>query len=300
MELRDIEYFAEVAKHGHLGRAAEALGLSQSALSKSLRRLEEEMGAKLVKRTPKGVELTAEGSTLLSRAYRIRISLDDITREVADVSQGLAGQLRIGAGSGASFHLLPAACTTLAKAAPDATLIIREIGYGDAMSALRNGELDLAIQAIDESPPHNLAQQRLYDERYVVIAAAGHRLATKKHVALADLSRERWILQEPTWTIARHFIGVFEKHGLPPPRVTIETGSPILRLPVVAASELLGYTLGSIVRWARSDLRLAELDVPELASTFTFGVLYRKDAYLSPLAKRFIEALKAAARDMLR
>jgi len=61
MELRDIEYFAVVAEHGNLRRAAESLGLSQPALSKSLRRLEKSMAAKLVKRTPKGVELTAVG-----------------------------------------------------------------------------------------------------------------------------------------------------------------------------------------------------------------------------------------------
>ena len=58
MELRDIEYFAVIAEHGHLGRASEALGLSQPALSKSLRRLEEAVEARLFNRTPKGMELT--------------------------------------------------------------------------------------------------------------------------------------------------------------------------------------------------------------------------------------------------
>lgn len=299
MELRDIEYFAAVAEHGHLGRAAEALGLSQSALSKSLRRLEEEMRAKLVKRTPKGVELTAEGSTLLSRAHRIRVSLDEITCEVADVRRGLAGQLRIGAGIGHSFHLLPAACTALIKSAPHAILKIKETGYGDAISALRKGELDLAIQTTYESPPHDLAQEHLYDDCYVVIAAAGHRLAAMKRVTLADLAQEGWILHEPTFAMARHVREVFEKHGLPPPKVRIETGSPTsLRLSVVAASDLLGVTWGSIMRQAGSRLRLAELDVPELASAFATGVIYRKEAYLSPLAKRFIQVLKTVARDV--
>ena len=60
MELRDIEYFAVAAEHRHLGRAAAALGLSQPALSKSLRRLENALQAKLVKRTPKGIDLTPE------------------------------------------------------------------------------------------------------------------------------------------------------------------------------------------------------------------------------------------------
>src|SRR5436190_21104177 len=98
MELRDIEYFAVVAQHGHLGRAAEALGLSQPAVSKSLRRLEQALGVKLVKRTPKGVEVTAEGSVLLLRMRGLRLSLQDVAREVADVSQGRVGHLHIGVG----------------------------------------------------------------------------------------------------------------------------------------------------------------------------------------------------------
>ena len=88
MELRDIEYFAVIAEHGHLGRAADALGLSQPALSKSLRRLEHALHVKLVKRTPKGVELTAEGSVLLLRVRELRLSLQGVAREIADMSSG--------------------------------------------------------------------------------------------------------------------------------------------------------------------------------------------------------------------
>src|SRR5215475_2176125 len=88
MELRDIEYFAVVAEHGHLGRAANALGLSQPALSKSLRRLERDLQVKLVKRTPKGIELTSEGSVLLLRVRDLRLSMHSLRREITDVGEG--------------------------------------------------------------------------------------------------------------------------------------------------------------------------------------------------------------------
>src|SRR4051812_23241815 len=118
MELRDIEYFAEVARHGHLGRAAEALGLSQPAISKSLRRLEASLQAKLVKRTPKGVELTAEGSTLLLRVRALRLSLQDVTREIADVRRGRTGHVRVGVGENVAEYLVRQACTALLHDAP--------------------------------------------------------------------------------------------------------------------------------------------------------------------------------------
>src|SRR5690348_2310472 len=97
MELRDIEYFAAIARYGHLGRAAEALGLGQPALSMSLRRLETVAKTKLVKRTAKGVDLTAVGAALLSHVRKLQIARDDLARELADLAQGRAGHLRIGA-----------------------------------------------------------------------------------------------------------------------------------------------------------------------------------------------------------
>jgi DNA-binding transcriptional LysR family regulator len=115
MELRDIEYFAVIAEHGHLGRAADALGLSQPALSKSLRRLEQALQVKLVKRTPKGVEWTAEGSVLLLRVRELRLSLQGVAREIADVSQGRVGHLRIGVSAAISEQLLSVAFANAAQ-----------------------------------------------------------------------------------------------------------------------------------------------------------------------------------------
>src|SRR5512147_2392198 len=102
--LRDIEYFVAIADHGNLGRAADSLGLSQPGLSKCLRRLERSTQAKLVKKTPKGVELTTVGAAFLTHVRRIRLSLDDVAHEVADLTQGHAGHVRVGANNYAIDH----------------------------------------------------------------------------------------------------------------------------------------------------------------------------------------------------
>jgi DNA-binding transcriptional LysR family regulator len=300
MELRDIEYFSVVAKHGHLGRAAEALGLSQSALSKSLRRLEEEMRAKLVKRTPKGVEVTAEGSTLLARAHRLRLSLDDIAREVADVSHGLAGHVRIGSGPGVSMHLLPTACCALAQEAPNVPVSVRDVGQSDSLRAVRQGELDLAVVAMPAEMGPELTQEHLYVDEYIVCASTAHHLAAKKQVTLADVAQERWTVSEPSTEIYRHLHQAFEERGLAAPRVAVETANPATRLPIVAASHILGYSWLSVVRRSARELGLAELRIKELTSTFDVGVAYRRNGYLSPAARRFIEILKVAAKNIVK
>ena len=299
MELRDIEYFSVVAKHRHLGRAAEALGMSQSALSKSLRRLEQEMRAKLVKRTPKGVELTAEGSTLLSRADRLRVSIDDITREVADVSLGLAGLLRIGAGTGYSHHLLPAACTRMVREAPNVALNITfPGGLLETTKALRHGEIDLLVTMMRTPQEPDLVQEHLYDDKIVVFASVNHRLARRNKVTLADVAEERWAMADSTYSLWHHLHKVFKEHGLAPPHITIETGAQALRYPVIASSDLLGYAWRSLVRQAMQHLSLVELSVKELELSFGAAVTYRKKGYLSPAARRFIDILKATAKEM--
>src|SRR5215471_16502699 len=118
MELRDLEYFVVVAEQGQLARAAELLRLSQPALSKSIARLEGAMDVRLFQRSAKGMELTAEGSLLLSRARELRQSLQNVAREVSDVSRGHAGHIKIGVGPSVNDDFVLLAITELLKAEP--------------------------------------------------------------------------------------------------------------------------------------------------------------------------------------
>src|SRR3954469_17676714 len=177
MELRDIEYFAVIAQHGHLGRAAEALGLSQPALSKSLRRLEDALEAKLVKRTPKGVETTPEGSALLQRVRGLRLSLQDVAREVKDVSAGRVGHLRVGIGESIAEYLLPAAFEELLRDSPKVSLRLEVSDNDQMVPALLDGQLDLVVNYLAyllmPALPEGIAHEKLYDDDMVVYASAG-------------------------------------------------------------------------------------------------------------------------------
>lgn len=305
MELRDIEYFAVVAEHGNVGRASEALGLSPPALSKSLRRLEKSLQAKLVKRTPKGVELTSVGTALLAQVSRLRLALDDVAREAADLSQGRAGHLRIGAGPNYVEHLLPAAGAALLKDAPNLTLEITVTDNDVMAPALRKGELDLIFNVIPLTPYEGLAQEHLFDDDWVVCAAGSHRLARLKRVTLSDLAQERWTMPIRDMQ-SRDFLAqqwqwwyrAFQERGLPPPRVAVATRSVQLRLQTCASSSLLCYASRRILRRASPNLRLKELPVKDLTWRRTVGVIYREGGYLSPAARRLIEILKSTAQEI--
>lgn len=298
MELRDLDYFAMLAEHGHVGRAAEALGLGQPALSMSLRRLEKSLQAKLVKRTPKGVELTAVGAALLAHVRRLRLAHDDMAREVADLSEGRAGHLRIGISPGFTESVTGAACSVLVKEAPKVTLKIDVTTPDELLSALRNGTLDLTASVIPLTRAEDVVHEHLLDDEFIVYASVNHRLAGRKRVTLADLAQERWTTLAASgfsWQAVRR---AFEERGLPPPALAMESNSMSIRLQAVASSDLLGFSSRPVLRRADPRLRLTELPVKELKWVRQNGVSYRKDGYLSPSGRRLVEILKSKTREI--
>jgi DNA-binding transcriptional LysR family regulator len=297
MEFRDIEYFAVLAEHGHMGRAAEALGLSQPALSLSLRRLERSIQAKLVKRTPKGVELTSAGSALLVQVHRLRLVREDVVREVADLSEGRTGHLRIGANTGVQEALVGAACAVLLGSAPRVTLKVTVIAVDPLMAALRNGEVDLAVSGIPPMPSEDLFHEHLLDDEFVVYASVKHRLAKRKQLTVADLAQERWASTD-SGVSAQGLRRAFEEHGLPVPRIAVSSNATSVRFRAVAGSDLLGFTAKGLLRQVAQQYGFVELPVKKLSWQRSVGVIYRKEAYLSPTARRFIDILKSPAREI--
>ena len=295
MESRDLQYFAVVAEHGNLRRAADAIGISQPALSKTLRRLEKSAGTKIVTRTPKGVELTAMGIALLAHAKRLQLAMDDVLKEVADLNGGRSGLLRIGASFEAAELLLPSACEILFRRAPDVMSKITAGTNEALLPALRAGELDLIISGIPKAGDKAFIQECLWDEDFIVCASAGHPLARRKRVAITDLAGENWALASATTLSWQQMYRAFADNGLPPPRVAMEANFRMVRMQVIAKSGILGF----IPRWeleqSANRSRLVELPVKELAWKRTLGVRYRRDAYLSPAARKFIEILKSEA-----
>jgi DNA-binding transcriptional LysR family regulator len=297
MELRDIEYFSVIAEHRHLGRAAEALKLSASALTKCLRRLERTLQVKLVTRTFKGVELTPEGAVLHAHAQRLQVSLTDVAREVSQLSRGLSGELRVGSLPGVVDYLVPAASVALFSETTKVVLTV-SIGERDVLvPALRNGDLDLIVIAIPGVPYDDVVLEHLYDDDFVVFASANHRLAKCKQVKLTDLAQESWAMTHriEMWPI---FARAFADRGLPRPKVALVSLATPIKVRTIAATQLLGYMSRRLFEQVRAELPSVELALNETLWRRRLAIGYRKDAYLSPAARRFMDLLKAAAKDV--
>lgn len=298
MNFRDVEYFAVLAEHGHVGRAAEALGLTQPALSVSLRRLEQSMNAKLFTRTPKGIALTDVGRVLLSQVRRLRQTRDDVMREVADLSQGRAGNLRVGAHAGVMDSLMGPACCALLNAAPNVTLAVTIESNEAAVSAIREGRLDLGVSVLPSPPLKDIAQEHLLDDTIVVFAAARHRLAKRRQVTLDDLEGERWAATAFSAPALPLLSLALQERGRNALRYVVQTSSLTFRDQLVANTDLLGTSSKRLLKQIKSRHRVVELPIRGFSVKRSVGVFHRKDAYLSPAARQFIGILRATAKNI--
>jgi DNA-binding transcriptional LysR family regulator len=169
----------------------------------------------------------------------------------------------------------------------------------ESIPLLRQGKLDLIFNTLPVFPYEGTAQEWLYDADWVVCAAANHPLFRKRRISIADLGRENWALSYPNlWPASQTSMAkLFQNRQFPPPRIAILTRSLRLRLHIYATTRLLGFTSRHVLRGA-AGFKLKEIPIKELTWHRQVGAIYRKDAYLSPAARRFIDILKSAAQDL--
>ena len=296
MDVRDLQYFQAVAELGHLGRAAKTVFRSQPALSKSIHRLEESLDVRLFDRVGRGIRLTPVGEVLLRRARQVQVALDDTNREIEGYARGVAGHERIGVAPTVAQYLLPGVMPRLLSEASDVKIDLR-IGLQPMLrEALRNGQIDLVIGPL---PTHRegLTVRPLIENTVVVVAATAHPIF-RGRASLRDLLPYRWVLPPAAYDndLRSWLDGVFERRGLPPPTVQLEADSLTLLPELIAQTQLLSF----LTRWnlgsGRIGARLREVRLRETTMRRQFGIIHRKDAYLSPALHRLIVAFEEESK----
>lgn len=296
METRDLIYFLTVAAKGNIGRAAEELGLTQPALTKSIARLERELHGRLLERTPKGVNVTSFGQHALRHATHVRTALDDARREFADLAKGDSGHVRIGTGLAIAQYLLPTVCAKLLASSPRITLDIT-VGTGRGLApALRNGDLDLVLSGIPPEHEPGLRHETIIEDHVVVIARRGHALQRRRGLTLGELAQQRWILSKSGSLLVNWLNQHWRDAGIPAPVPAVETDSIATLLGIVAASDLLTFDSWSTIRHSPFHAALRPLSGASLTWRRKLGATYRNGGYLSAATRKLIDLLVEAGR----
>jgi DNA-binding transcriptional LysR family regulator len=196
MNLVWLEVFREVALRGSLTAAGEALGYTQSSVSRQVSALEQATGVALFDRLPRGVRLTEEGRCLLTHAEAVLERMRAAQHALEALRDLDAGRLRVGAFDTADAALVPRALAAFRAAHPRVALSVVEGVTSIQLGRLQNGEIDVAVisvyphQTLDTS---HLDLHHLLDDPLLVALPTGHSLAHGRVLRLAELAGERWI-----------------------------------------------------------------------------------------------------------
>ncbi|MET9463864.1 LysR substrate-binding domain-containing protein [Streptomyces sp. NPDC006544] len=189
-----FKVFRSVARHGSFTAAAQALGYTQSAVSRQVQNLEEEWGAPLFDRLPRGVRLTEAGRALLPHAEAVDDRLRTARTELDDLRTLDGGRLRIGAFSTADASLVPRTLAAFRSRHPAVRVTRTEGGSALQLALLAGGELDLGVVGtMCGQPLEGCDLHHLLDERMYVAVPRGHALAGRRSARLAEFAGEEWI-----------------------------------------------------------------------------------------------------------
>ncbi len=242
-DLRTIDYFLTVVARGSLRAAAQDLGITQPALTKAIRRLEDSFGAPLFDRKARGVIPTVYGTALLRHARDVKAAMGAARDEVEALRAGSAGLVKIGAGPSWQDAVLPEAIAELRTTHPGMRVHVTGGGDDQLKEQLKSGALDFVLAAVPETPrlEPELAWQPLLADEYCVIADVGHPLRRRDMIRPEDLLDYPWILPPATTYMVGRLRHLLRAAGLPPPVPAIETDVMALKFALMRDSDYLSY-----------------------------------------------------------
>jgi DNA-binding transcriptional LysR family regulator len=196
MELRHLRYFIAVAEEGHITRAAERLGMQQPPLSQQIRALETELGVQLLRRKPRGVELTDAGRALLDDARAILAHIDHAFATTRRTARGEQGRIAIGFTSSAPFHpFVPRVIRAFRDSFPLVSLTLDESGTTELIDDLTHERVDAAFIRTPVADPMGISINPLLEEAMLVALPSTHPMATAETaLPLAALGAETFIV----------------------------------------------------------------------------------------------------------
>src|SRR5258706_12198720 len=208
MELRHLRYFVAVAEALNFTKASARLRVAQPALSRQMTDLEDEIGVDLLKRSPRGVTLTAEGKLFLDEVRELLKRADESVEKVRALARGEYGELHIGYAPSPTVEILPPALTAFQKAVPRVKVLLHDLSSDELIAGLQNGTLEPAIMvppAGDQTAGIQFEVLRTYP--LCVAITAAHPFARLKSITLEMLAAEPLVgLRRKDYPEYYHFI----------------------------------------------------------------------------------------------
>ena len=222
MELDQLRYFLQIAERGNFTRAAEDLSISQPALSRSIKKLEEELGQPIFERKSRSVSLTDAGTLLQARALQVLSILDDTKAEITD--DGESGRVRVGAIPTIAPYFLPEILRRFSTEYPKATIVVQENTTDVLLKSCTQGEIDLAIVALP-IPAKYLEVEELFKEELLLVLPLNHPLADRAKISVSDVEPFPFVLLDEAHCLSGNIASFCRQNSFQP--VAVERTSQL-------------------------------------------------------------------------
>ena len=301
IKLRHLHSLVAIAEHGSLVRAAQAMSITQPAVSKTLAELEDIVGQRLVDRRPRGVELTNAGRLFLryagSSVRTIRDGLDSLAR--ADGAE--APVILIGVLPNVAATILPKAVVEFVSRVPKARISVRTGSNAQLIAALAQHQIDIVVGRLAEpAEMRSLRFEQLYQEVLVLVTRLGHPLSRRRRLAPSSLAAYSFVLPDIGTRIREAADRWFLASGLGCPANIIETIDVSFGRNYVSGSDAIWFVPFGVVEDDVSHGVLRRLEIDTDITRGEVGISLRADTPLPESLQTLVEEVRRAALDRLR
>ncbi len=298
LDSRQLRTFVALARTGGFTSAAREVFLSQSAVSHSVKALEQDVGCRLFDRVGKKVLLTQAGETLLVHAERILGEMGQARQHLDQLNKWGYSRLRIGASSTTCQYILPDVLSKFKEAYPDCMITIEPADVSDSVELLESNRIDIAI-ALEPDQLDKLSFQPLFSDELMFIVSPSHEWAVGGHVVRDEISKQKFVLYNKASQTFRMIEQFFQRDGIGF-NTMIEFGS------MDAIKELVKLGLGVSVMapWvARDEIESGSIVALPLGRRLLrrqWGVLSWKQRPLNLTEEKFVSFCREATNSMVR
>lgn len=293
MQLQQLQHFLAAVTYGNLGRAAEFCNVTQPAISRSIQRLEEDLGTPLLERSARGVTPTAAGRVLHDYAREFARETRLVRQRIADISGQALAEVRIGVSANVQHEGLAEAILKVTGESPERKISIVQDYHPALLEKLAGGEIDVLVTMLPEVlDEQEFSYAALRDVPGALFVNASHPLLAGGKASLLDLARYKWVVLGPRdhGYLARRFV----PYDIHPPDVQITTNSPLLMKELLLARPMIGIAPRHIFA-AESRLGILstlESELDPIAAQRC--IMRRRNANRSPQLDRFVDDFQAA------
>ena len=298
MDPRKLVYLATIVEQGSLAKAAKVLEVSQPALSKSMDRLELELGMKVLERTPAGIALTRLGELIYSHARSIRDEMDLAKRRLKG-ADGAAPVLTLGTLPSLASSVVPLAVSRWRAQHPNVLLRVVEKVQAELLLGLLLCRFDMILAQTEffDFCLDGLKQRVLFRDRLCVFANPKHRLFSVPELSWAEVAKAPWVCPMVGWSHRTILEKTLAAEGVPPPEQMVECGSIDFTKSLVATSDHLAMLPVHCVMSEVAEGTIQRLPITVSALKRDIAVIFREGAPLSTIGQDLIAQISAIGSD---